>query len=466
MPFIHDDFLLQSEAARTLYHQYAASQPIIDYHCHLPPKEVARDQRWDNLGSLWLGGDHYKWRAMRTHGVPEELVTGDAGWKDKFLAWAETVPHTLRNPLYHWVHLELSRYFGIDQLLSRQSAEAIWEEANAKLEEPGFSAQGILRKFDVRIVGTTDDPCDDLDHHREFAQSGHATRMVPTFRPDKAMQLENLRSWNAWVDRLGKIAGRELLTLESFMEALESRHTYFHEAGARLSDHGILTCPFARATGEELRAIYDAARSGRPVSPHQQEQFATHILREVAKWNARRGWTLQLHLGALRGNNSRAFEQLGPDIGYDSIDDTPYMAKLSRFLDSLEAGDVLPKTILYNLNPAHNYAFATMIGNFQKGPVAGKIQFGSGWWFLDQLEGMTWQLNALSNLGLLSHFVGMLTDSRSFLSYPRHEYFRRLLCNLLGDEIEKGLLPRDFDLIGDLVTRVCHRNALGYFQFG
>ncbi len=464
MSFIHDDFLLQSEAARTLYHTYAEDQPIIDYHCHLPPAEVAGDQRWENIGEIWLGGDHYKWRAMRTHGIDEARVTGKAAWKDKFLAWADTVPHTLRNPLYHWTHLELKRCFGIDHLLSPQTAERIWEEANERLADPDFSAQGILRTFDLRMVGTTDDPLDSLEHHQAFAASEHPTRMLPTFRPDKAMQLGDLRAWNAWTDRLAEVSDKALLSLDDFMAALESRHTFFHQQGARLSDHGLLACPYAEASAKELEAIFDAARSGRSLHPRQIEQFATFILQQTGRWNARRGWTMQLHIGALRSNNSRALSKLGPDTGFDSIDDTPYIGKLSRLLDSLEASGELPKTILYNLNPAHNYPFATMIGNFQDGSVPGKIQFGSGWWFLDQLDGMTLQLNALSSLGLLSHFIGMLTDSRSFLSYPRHEYFRRLLCNLLGDEIEKGLLPRDFELVGELVSRVSYGNARDYFS--
>jgi glucuronate isomerase len=466
MSFIHDDFLLPTAASQRLYHEFAEKQPIIDYHCHLPPEEVAGDKRWDNLGEIWLGGDHYKWRAMRTHGITEDQITGkEASWKTKFDHWAATVPHTLRNPLYHWTHLELKRVLGIDELLSPATADSIWAAANERIASPEFSAQGLLKKFDVHVVGTTDDPCDSLEHHIAFAKSGHPTKMVPTFRPDKAMALGDLRNWNAWVDRLSEIVGKDITTLSAFISALESRHAFFHENGARLSDHGLQTCPYAEATEEEITKIFDAARSGRAVHPRDAEQFATYILQSVGRWNARRGWTMQLHLGALRNNNSRMMRTLGPDTGFDSIDDSTFVPKLSAFLNSLDTSDELPKTILYNLNPAHNYPFATMIGNFQKGPTAGKVQFGSGWWFLDQLEGMTWQLNALSSLGLLSHFVGMLTDSRSFLSYPRHEYFRRLLCRLLGAEMEGGQIPMDFDLVGDLVARVSYGNASTYFGF-
>lgn len=464
MAFIHDDFMLSTDAARELYHNYAKNEPICDYHCHLPPNEVAEDKRWETIGEVWLGGDHYKWRAMRTHGIPESVVTGNASWKEKFLAWAQTVPHTLRNPLHHWTQLELTRYFGIDDLLSPATAEAIWDAANEKLAAPEFSTQQILKDYDVRFVGTTDDPCDSLEHHIAFAQSDHPTRMVPTFRPDKAMNVSDPSAWNAWVDRLESASGDSISSIDDFVSALESRHAFFHSVGGRLSDHGITHCPFLPASNGEITTIFNSLRSGRAVSAEQGEQFATFIMQSVGRWNASRGWTMQMHLGAQRNNRTSIFKSLGPDVGCDSITDGPITDKLSRFMDSLDVESQLPKVVLYNVNPGLNYPLAAMIGNFQDGTIPGKIQFGSGWWFLDQIEGMTLQINALSNLGLLSHFIGMLTDSRSFLSFPRHEYFRRLLCEILGNDIESGLVPRDFGLVGDMVRRICFENAVNYLR--
>jgi glucuronate isomerase len=463
--FIQDDFLLGGPAARTLYHDYAEGEPILDYHCHLPPQDVAANRQFTNLWEIWLEGDHYKWRAMRTNGVDERFCTGDASPKEKFLAWAKTVPHTLRNPLYHWTHLELKRYFGIDELLSESTAEAIWERANERLAAKDMSAHGILRKFQVKVVGTTDDPADDLASHRAIAQSDSPTRVVPTFRPDKALSVHQPETWNAWVDRLQQTAGMDITRLADLLEALKKRHDVFHEMGGRLSDHGLERCFGVFASEGEARSIFEGARSGKAASPEERERFAGFLMLQVGRWNAEKGWAMQLHLGARRNNNTRLFKALGPDTGFDSIGDFPQIDALANFLDRLDQDNALPKTVFYNLNPADNYAFATMLGNFQDGSVPGKIQLGSGWWFQDQKEAMEWQLNALSNLGLLSRFIGMLTDSRSFMSYPRHEYFRRVLCNLLGRDMESGELPDDFELVGGMVRNICYANARDYLGF-
>lgn len=465
MPFIHDDFLLQSEMARRLYHEVARDLPIIDYHCHLPPADVADDRRFADLHAIWLEGDHYKWRAMRANGIPEQFCTGTASPREKFLAWARTVPATLRNPLYHWSHLELKRYFDIDELLNETSAAAIWEQANAQLAQPGFSAQGILQKFRVEIVCTTDDPADDLTAHQRFADSDCPTRMFPTFRPDALLRIGEPDFFNTYVERLGAAANTDVATLSGLSDALRQRHDFFHAMGARCSDHGINHAFDAFADAATVAGIYDKARRGHPVSAEESAQFATFIMLLSGQLDAEKGWTKQIHLGALRRVNSRMTAEVGPDTGFDSIGDSPQAGALSRYLDRLNSDGALPKTILYNLNPADNYCLAAMAGNFQDGEIPGKMQFGSGWWFLDQREGMTWQLNALSNLGLLSRFVGMLTDSRSFMSYPRHEYFRRLLCDLLGEDARRGEVPDDFDLLATLVRDVCHDNAERYFAF-
>jgi len=463
MSFIHDDFLLSTPAARRLYHEYARDEPILDYHCHLPPKDIAENRRFANLFEIWLEGDHYKWRAMRANGIPEKFVTGDASPKEKFLAWARTVPATLRNPLYHWTHLELKRYFGIDELLDESSAERVWEQANALLAGESLRAWGILAKFRVRAVCTTDDPADDLRWHRQIASSGLKTKVFPTYRPDRAFLVDRPEAFNAWLGRLAAAANTDIADFRSFLDALRKRHDAFHAAGCRLSDHGLNVC-FATPCSEEKAAeIFERARAFVPVSPEDQAQFSSYMMLFFGRLDAEKGWTKQLHLMARRNNNTRRFRELGPDTGFDSIGDWPQIDALAAYMDMLESEGALPKMILYNLNPAWNYAFATMIGNFQDGSIPGKIQLGSGWWFLDQKEGMEWQLNALSNCGLLAHFVGMLTDSRSFMSYPRHEYFRRTLCNLLGDDMEKGLLPADFDLVGGMVRRICYSNAERYF---
>jgi glucuronate isomerase len=463
MAFIHEDFLLSTAAARRLYHEYAKDEPILDYHCHLPPKDVAENRRFANLFEIWLEGDHYKWRAMRAHGVPERFITGDASPKEKFLAWAATVPATLRNPLYHWTHLELERYFGIGDLLDETSAERVWEQANAMLAGESLRAWGILEKFKVRAVCTTDDPADDLRWHKQIAASGLKTKVFPTYRPDRAFLVHQPDQFNTWLGRLAETANTDIADFQSFLDALKKRHDAFHELGCRLSDHGLTVCFATPCSEEKASEIFEKARAFIPVPEEDQVQFASFMMLFFGRLDAEKGWTKQLHLMARRNNNSRRFRELGPDTGFDSIGDWPQMDALGAYLDLLESEGALPKMILYNLNPAWNYAFATMIGNFQDGSVPGKIQFGSGWWFLDQKEGMEWQINALSNCGLLEHFVGMLTDSRSFMSYPRHEYFRRTLCNLLGDDIEKGLLPADYDLVGGMVRRICYSNAERYF---
>ncbi len=463
MSLIHDDFLLQTEAAKRLYHEYAKDEPIYDYHCHLPPEDVAADRRFANLFEIWLEGDHYKWRAMRTNGVSEKLCTGDADPYEKFLAWCETVPNTLRNPLYHWSHLELVRYFGISDTINAKNAPAIWEAANAKLVAPDFSAKGILDKFKVKVVCTTDDPTDTLEHHKAIAAAGIDTKIYPTFRPDKAMNLSDLTAFGAWCDKLAAVSGIDTGDFSGFLSALKQRHDFFHELGGRLSDHGLMRCPGLFASEAEAAKTFAKARSGEAVSPEAQEAFAGHLMVLFGQLDAEKSWTKQLHLGAMRNNNGHALRALGPDTGFDSIGDYSQGQSLSRYLDRLATDGNMPKVVLYNLNPADNYLFATMIGNFQDGTVAGKIQFGSGWWFLDQKEAMEWQMNALGNLGLFSRFVGMLTDSRSFLSYPRHEYFRRVMCNLVGGEMERGELPNDFDLVGSMVKNISYNNAQNYF---
>lgn len=461
MAFIHEDFLLQSATARRLYHNHAAGEPILDYHCHLPPKDVAENRQFANLFEIWLEGDHYKWRAMRANGVDERLVTGDAEPREKFLAWARTVPATLRNPLYHWTHLELKRYFGIEELLDENTAPSIWERAKEKLAGEDLRARGILGKFNVKAVCTTDDPTDDLEWHRQIAASDLGTKVFPTFRPDKALLVSQPDLFNDWVGRLSAAANVDIESFQSFLDALKQRHDYFHSLGGRLSDHGLTSCYAEDCTEADAAAIFDEARSCQAATPEEHRKFASFLMLYFGRLDAEKGWTKQLHLGARRNNNSRMAAQLGPDTGYDSIGDWPQIDALGNYLDALESENALPKMVIYNLNPADNYAVATMVGNFQDGRTAGKIQFGSGWWFLDQKEAMEWQMNALSNCGLLSKFVGMLTDSRSFMSYPRHEYFRRTLCNLLGDDVEKGLLPDSDELLGPLVKGICYGNAKG-----
>jgi glucuronate isomerase len=455
--FITDNFLLDTPLARELYHEHAAPEPIFDYHCHLPPDQIVANKQFRNLSEIWLAGDHYKWRAMRSDGVPEKYCTGDASDWEKFLAFARTVPHTLRNPLYHWTHIELKRFFGITKLLDESSAKEIWDEANEKLAS--MPVQRILETNRVVVVCTTDDPTDSLEHHRRLRESGTLrTRVYPTFRPDKALTVDQPVPWTTWVAKLG-----ECPTLTAFLGELVKRLDFFHANGCRLSDHGLNYIYAEDCTETEAARVFDAARAGRAVARADADKFRSFMLLWLGEQYHARGWVMQFHLGAMRNNNTRMMRTLGPDTGFDSTGDWPQAEAVARYLDRLDQKDHLAKTILYNLNPADNYAFATMLGNFQDGSVPGKLQLGSGWWFLDQQEGMEWQINALSNLGLLSRFVGMITDSRSFLSYSRHEYFRRLLCHILGRDVADGKVPHDVSMLGELVRNVCYHNAKNYF---
>lgn len=463
MAFLDDDFLLHGQSSRTLYHEYAARQPILDYHCHLPARDIADDRRFANLFEIWLEGDHYKWRAMRAAGVPERFCTGDASPYEKFLAWAGTVPQCLRNPLYHWTHLELRRYFGISELLDPSTAPEIWRRTGERLREESLTAAGILATFGVRALCTTDDPADGLDHHAAIRAHGGRPRVYPTFRPDAALQVDDPARFKPWVERLGAAAGVHIDSLPSLMDALEKRHAAFHDAGARLSDHGLPHCYAAPCTEREAGAIFERAMGGTAAGADDHERFASYLMRFFGHLDAGRGWTKQLHLGARRNVNARMTAALGRDSGYDIIGDWPQVAALASYLDQLDSEGALPQVVVYNNNPADNYAFATLIGAFQDGPAAGKVQFGSAWWFLDQKSGIEAQIDALSNAGLLSAFVGMVTDSRSFMSFPRHEYFRRVLCNLLGSEMDRGELPEDLALVGGMVEAICFGNASRYF---
>ncbi len=461
--FMDDNFLLQTKTAQRLYHEHAAKMPIYDYHCHLSPKEIAEDKHYDNLGEIWLGGDHYKWRAMRTNGVAEKFVTGDASWREKFQKWAVTVPQTIRNPLYHWTHLELQRYFGIDALLSPETAEEIFDACTAKLRTPEFSARNLMRKMNVKLVCTTDDPVDSLEHHKQIDTEGFEVKVLPTFRPDKAMNVSDFKVWKKYIETLSQVSGVEIKGFESLLAAVDKRHEYFHSAGCRLSDHGVAYVPDAQATATELNSIFQKAMGGESISLPDREKCEATFLYEVGKMNHQRGWVQQFHVGVFRNNNSRMFKKLGSDTGFDSIADYRQGPGLIRLLDRLDSTNQLAKTILYNINPCDNELTATLIGNYQDGSCSGKMQFGSGWWFLDQKDGMEKQMNALSALGLLSRFIGMLTDSRSFLSYPRHEYFRRILCNLIGNDVENGEIPADMGLLGSMVENICFNNAKNYF---
>ena len=466
MAYLHEDFLLSTDTSRRLFHDVARKQPIMDYHCHLPPEAVAEDASFPDLAEIWLGGDHYKWRAMRAAGVPESLVTGkDADPKEKFRAWARTVPLTVRNPLHHWAHLELKRYFGCETVLTGDTADEIWDMANAQLADESFTVHRILRDFDIRVLGTTDDPVDDLRHHIAFAKSGHPTKMFPTFRPDKAMITTDVAAWNAWTRKLAEVDGGELDSVEAFMEALKKRHDFFHENGCRLSDHGINACPYAPCSEAQAGAIYRKLLDGKTPDATEQDQWMTYIMQHVGRWDAEKGWTMQFHLGAIRGLNTRMTQQLGPDTGYDAMFDEPLVRTLAGFLDSLESEGKLPKCIFYHVNPAYLYPLATLMGCFQDGSVPGKMQLGSGWWHVDTLDGMTQQMEALSSVGLLSQFVGMLTDSRSFLSFPRHEYFRRLMCDIIGRDVDAGLIPDDAQHTDEIVRGICFENGRRYFGF-
>lgn len=462
---IHPDFMLETEEAQALYHSFAEPLPVIDFHCHLSPREIAEDRHFENLTRLWLAGDHYKWRALRTAGVDERFITGATSDWEKFEKWAETVPQTLRNPLYHWVHLELTRAFGIDRPFCPETAASIWEEANAMLAEPDFSARGLLRRMNVEAVCTTDDPVDDLRHHAQLREAGDfPVRIYPTFRPDKAMAVEDPEAFSRYVPLLALAADVEVGSFADFLAALRNRHDYFHAMGCRLSDHGLETIYVEDYTDADIQKIFARAMAGKPVAPQAVLQFKSAMLYEFALMDWETGWVQQFHLGALRNTNTRMLPTLGPDSGFDAIGDCEVVRPLARFLDRLDANSKLARTILYNLNPRDTEALAALAGSFQDGSVPGKVQVGPAWWFLDQIDGITRQLEAVSNMGLLGRFVGMTTDSRSFLSFPRHEYFRRLLSNILGGEMHRGLLPDDLELVGGLVRDVGYFNARRYFR--
>ena len=464
MEFIHDDFLLHSETSRRLYHGYAEPEPILDYHAHLSADDIAADRRFRNLAEIWLEGDHYKWRALRANGIPERLITGDAPPYEKFLAWARSVPFTLRNPLYHWTHLELKRYFGTDELLDESSAKFVWDRANSELSREDFSAQAILRKFQVRVVCTVNDPCEDLAAHRALNASDPGFRIYPTFRPDPALMVHVPETFNAWVNRLAEASKVEVASFRDFLDAIKQRHDYFHACGGRLSDHGLTQFHATPCSEAQAGQIFAGARAGKAASGEEHERFASYLMLFFGRLDAEKGWTKQVHLGALRHVNTRRVRELGPDAGFDCVGDWSHAQALCSYLDQLDQENALPKMVIYNSNPADNYVVSTAIGNFHDGAIAAKIQFGSAWWFLDQKDGIEWQLNTLSNTGLLSRFIGMLTDSRSLMSFPRHEYFRRVLCDLLGRDVENGELPNDEHLIGTMVRNICFHNARKYLE--
>ena len=461
--FIDDNFLLHSKTAIELYHGFAKAMPIIDYHNHLSPEQIANDINFENLTQLWLYGDHYKWRAMRTNGVPEKYITGDATDYEKFEQWAATVPYTLRNPLYHWTHLELQRYFNIDKILSPETAKEIYDDCSARLKTPEYSVRNLLRKMNVKVLCTTDDPTDSLEHHQKIKVDGFEIKVLPAFRPDKAMNVDDIVSFNTYVNKLQEVSNILIASFDDYLLALKSRHDFFAENGCCISDHGLEQIYGVDYNEAEIKNIFRKITAGESISQPENMKFKSAMLVKFASWDHEKNWVQQYHLGALRNNNSRMLKTLGADTGWDTIGDFSQSKQLSKFLDRLDSTDKLAKTILYNLNPADNELIATMAGNFNDGSVAGKMQFGSSWWFLDQKDGMTKQINALSNMGLLSKFVGMLTDSRSFMSYPRHEYFRRILCNIFGEEIEQGELPDNIAWTGKLIQDICYNNAKGYF---
>ncbi len=463
--FMDEDFLLQTETARQLYHEYAKSMPIFDYHCHISPQEIAENRRFNNLTEIWLHGDHYKWRAMRTNGIDEKFCTGDASDWEKFLKWAETTPYTMRNPLYHWTHLELRNPFGITTLLNADSAGQIWDKCNELLAREDFSCLGIIKKANVKLICTTDDPIDSLDYHSIIKSSEFDVKVIPAWRPDKTMSIEDPVLFNSYVNQIESVSGISITSFDNFIEALDKRHKNFHDNSCRLSDHGLETIFATEYKQTEINTIFNSLRNGKIVSPEDSLKYKSAMLYEFAVMDHSRNWTQQFHIGALRNNNSRMFSSIGADKGFDSIGDLPVATSLSKFLNRLDCDKKLTRTVLYNLNPSDNEVMATMIGNFQGGITPGKIQWGSGWWFLDQKDGMTNQINTLSNLGLLSRFIGMLTDSRSFLSYSRHEYFRRILCNLIGNDVQNGEVPNDIEFLGNMVQDISYNNAKNYFQF-
>ena len=461
--FLDADFLLQTETAKKLYHDFAKQMPVLDYHCHLPVQQIADDINFKNLTQIWLYGDHYKWRAMRTNGVPESFITGDKSDYEKFEKWAETVPYTLRNPLYHWTHIELQRYFGVHELLTADSAKKIYDDCTSLLQAKEYSVRNLLRKMNVEVVCTTDDPTDSLEYHRKIKDDGFEIKVLPAFRPDKAMNTDDVGEFKLYVKKLERASGINVTSYQSYLDALKQRHDFFATMGCSVSDHGLEYIYAEDYTEDEINATFNKITNARELSLDERLKFKSAMLHLFATWDHEKGWVQQYHVGALRNNNARMLEASGPDTGWDSIGDFRQAASMSKFFDKLDGTNQLAKTILYNLNPSDNELMATMAGSFNDGTVPGKIQFGSAWWFLDQKDGMTEQMNALSNMGLLSRFIGMITDSRSFLSYPRHEYFRRILCNLFGDEIENGDLPNNIEWTGKIIKDICYYNAKQYF---
>lgn len=465
-PFIHQDFLLQNDTAKQLYHEHAASLPIIDYHCHLVPKMIANDHRFNSITELWLGGDHYKWRAMRANGVDEHFITGDASDWEKFQKWADTVPYTMRNPLYHWTHLELSTAFGINETLNEESARRIYDQCNEKLQDASMTARGLMKKYKVEAVCTTDDPIDSLEHHQAIRKSGFEVMVKPAWRPDKAMAIADVVNYKAYLQKLEAVSQVAIHTYSDLMTALRKRQDFFATQGCTVADHGLADFPAETCTASEAHILFDKLMSEMALSVTEQEKLQFAILVDLARMNAEKGWVQQFHFGPLRNTNTRMFHLLGPDTGFDTIGGITNIKAMAVFLDTLNQDGCLAKTILYNINPAETSAIAAMIANFQDGKTPGKLQYGSGWWFNDQKDGMEQQMNALSLQGLLSRFVGMLTDSRSFVSYPRHEYFRRILCNLIGEDVEKGLLPvSEMSRIEQMVKDISYYNAKKYFDF-
>lgn len=459
-----ENFILQTETARILYHDFAEKMPIFDYHCHLPVKDLAEDVCYENIGQAWLAGDHYKWRLMRSNGIPEKFCTGDATDYEKFEKWAETIPIAIRNPLYHWTHLELQRYFNIDTILNPKTCREIYDQCSILLQSTDFSVRNLLLKMNVKLVCTTDDPIESLGHHKKLKEDGYKIKIVPSFRPDKAMTVENTKGFTNYTSKLGEVSGIEIRDFTSLIEALDVRHKFFHSIGCRIADHGILTFWVEPYTNEEIEKITAKILSGYDLTQGEVLKFKSSLLYECARLNFNRGWVQQFHIGPFRNTNTRLFNKLGPDIGCDSIGDHNFGDNLVKFLDRLDQSGELTKTILFNINPRDNELIASIIGSFQDDFYPGKMQFGPSWWFLDQINGITKQINTISNLGLLGRFIGMTTDSRSFLSYPRHEYFRRILCNIIGTEVENGEIPNDIDNLGELVENICYNNAFDYFK--
>jgi glucuronate isomerase len=461
--FMDENFLLSNSTAINLYHNYAKDMPIIDYHCHLNPKEIYENKKFKNITELWLYGDHYKWRAMRSNGVDEKYITGDSSDYDKFMAWARTLQVAIGNPLYHWTHLELQRFFEIHDVLTEKTAPVIWEKVNELLNGEGFSARDLIKKSNVKIICTTDDPIDSLEYHLKLKdESDFGVKVLPAFRPDKGLEI-NKATFNPWLEKLGQVSERTIENYDEFLQALESRLRFFHSVGCRVSDHALDSVTYMEGSREEINNIFAKALKGETVSVEEESKYKTYTLQFLGRLYSELGWTMQLHIAAMRNNNTKMFKHLGPDTGFDSINDGEIAYPLSRLLDSLEVNNSLPKTILYTLNPKDNYVLGTMLGNFQGSEVPGKIQFGSAWWFVDNKEGMIEQMKTLANLGLLSRFVGMLTDSRSFLSYTRHEYFRRILCNLIGEWVENGEVLEDMEILGSIVQGISYNNAKEYF---